>query len=191
MKNLRFLLVSLSIPLLFSAMSVSAQDEMQSDQMFQSSQQMFGVERVSKLMGRTIMSREGEKLGTVKDLVIGEQGRVDYLILSYGDILGFGGRMVPIPVMLAQLPIQENDAVTLNISKQRLQDAPNFKEGNWPDFRGMQFEQQIQTYFGQDLPQQQPEQPSPFESQSPSQMPPDEDSWFGGPEEQQQQQQQY
>jgi sporulation protein YlmC with PRC-barrel domain len=40
------------------------------------------TERVTDLLGRTVVSRDGKRLGIVEDLALGEEGRVRYVVLS-------------------------------------------------------------------------------------------------------------
>jgi hypothetical protein len=46
--------------------------------------------RINALMGNTVVNHEGERLGTVHDLVVNEEGLLEYLILAKG-IEGVGG----------------------------------------------------------------------------------------------------
>lgn len=48
--------------------------------------------RISNIMGPTVKNDRGEQLGEIEDIVIDEQGRVQYLILSHGGLLHEGSQ---------------------------------------------------------------------------------------------------
>ena len=50
------------------------------------------------LRGKTVRNQWGQKLGKVKDIVIGRDGRKAYVVLSLSESLGVGRKYVPIPL---------------------------------------------------------------------------------------------
>jgi sporulation protein YlmC with PRC-barrel domain len=91
------------------------------------------VHRASVLIGSVVLSPQGEKLGTIDDLVIDPQtGRTTYMALSYGAILGFGGKLVALP-WDAFTVLGDGKGFVLNgIDKETLAQAPGFDKANWP-----------------------------------------------------------
>jgi uncharacterized protein YrrD len=48
-------------------------------------------------INKDVKNTEGEKLGTVKDLVRDSQGKVSFAVVSHGGFLGFLGKKVAVP----------------------------------------------------------------------------------------------
>ena len=61
-------------------------------QMGAGSNEMAWTKNASDILGKTIVSPDGEELGQVEDFVIGEDGQIDYVILSSGGFLGIGDK---------------------------------------------------------------------------------------------------
>ena len=70
-----------------------------------------GEWRTSQLIGATVYSSNGDSLGTVSDLLTGDNGQIDQVVISTGGVLGIGGRMVEVPLnQLKFEPSAENNA---------------------------------------------------------------------------------
>jgi hypothetical protein len=80
-----------------------------------------------------IYNRAGEKLGTVKDLMIGPDGRVSAAILSVGRSLGIGEKDVAVP--FSSLLVERRDGslrLSVDAAKDTLQAAPLFERMREP-----------------------------------------------------------
>ncbi len=67
--------------------------------------------RTSQLVGATVYSSDGDSLGTVSDLLTGDNGQIDQVVISTGGVLGIGSRMVEVPLnQLKFEPSAENNA---------------------------------------------------------------------------------
>lgn len=106
---------------------------------------MGDIHRASELLDRRIENTQGDKLGSVKDLVIGRDGKVSYLILSRGGVLGMGDKLIPIPLQAATL---SEDRIILNVTEDRLANAPSFSEDEWPNFNDPAWSQKVFGYYG-------------------------------------------
>ena len=85
--------------------------------------------RFGDLRGRQVFDDSGEEVGTVQDLFLDEEGQeVRYLDVRAGGFLGLSGRMLVIPPHVVD-GISE-DRVTLNKSRQRMVDSPEFAPGH-------------------------------------------------------------
>lgn len=76
-----------------------------------------------------IYNRAGDKLGTVKDLLIGPDGRISAAILSVGRFLGIGEKDVAVP--FAALLVERRDGgmrISVDAVKDALQSAPAFEQ---------------------------------------------------------------
>jgi hypothetical protein len=108
-----------------------------------------GMHRAGELMGQTVVSQQGNEIGTIDELVISENGQVEYIVLSRGGTLGIGGVLVPVPWEAANLQWdQENDQLRADITEQQLEGAPTFDGDNWAQITAPDYEQQVHSYFG-------------------------------------------
>jgi sporulation protein YlmC with PRC-barrel domain len=114
----------------------SPDDEMQTGWMTGLGQSM----QVSKLMDKEVQGQNQENLGSVSDLYVSQDGRIEYLLISKDD------EMVPIPWNQVQLTDQE-DALTINITEQRFEDAPAFSEA---DLEQNEWQQEVRGFYGQE-----------------------------------------
>ncbi len=102
--------------------------------------------RVSDILKTTVENLQGEKLGTIQDLMVGVNGCLKYAILSHGGFLGIGDVLIPIPFE-ALTTVGEKGTTVLDIDKQTLEKALNFESKTWPDFTGAEWEEKIDRYF--------------------------------------------
>ena len=85
-------------------------------------------QRVSKLLGAAVMDEKGEKLGTVDDLILGQDERPTLIVMQAGGLLGVGGRLIALPFSGVQ--VQGNAVVLPGMSKEAAAAAPAFSYGN-------------------------------------------------------------
>jgi sporulation protein YlmC with PRC-barrel domain len=103
-----------------------------------------GMHRANELVGQSVVSREGDNLGTIDDLAISDNGQVEYIVLSRGGFLGLGAELLPIPWEAAALQWDAEGQLTAGLTEQQIQGAPTFKE--YAQF-GQEYEQQVHGYF--------------------------------------------
>jgi len=82
----------------------------------------------SKIIGKTIYNSGNENMGSVSDLVIGQNGQIDTVIIGVGGFLGIGEKMVGIPFTAIQVSNDQdgNVKLTVQLSKDELNKAPEF-----------------------------------------------------------------
>jgi sporulation protein YlmC with PRC-barrel domain len=105
--------------------------------------------RASALAGLNVRNKQGEKLGTVHDLVIDiPSGKVAYVALSVGGVLGVGDKLFAVPYDELKFD-HGNDEMffVLDMSKQKLEAAPGFDQSDWPDFANPHWSDQIDKYY--------------------------------------------
>jgi sporulation protein YlmC with PRC-barrel domain len=77
---------------------------------------------------RDIYGTGGEKLGSVKDLIIGPDGRISTAVLSVGRFLGIGEKDVAVPFSSVLMELKDGELrLSLNAAKDALQAAPAFE----------------------------------------------------------------
>ena len=99
------------------------------------------------LIGDDITNPQNENLGDLKDLMIDtSSGKISYAVISFGGVLGMGDKLFAVP--WSQLTVDhQNKCLVLNVSKDRLKDAPGFDKDNWPNFADASFASALDTYY--------------------------------------------
>ena len=105
------------------------------------------ADRVSKIIGKAVISKKGEDLGKIEDLVLSKNGCLDFMILAPGGLLGTGDRLIPIP-WKAVTTGAKADTIIINMEKSQLEKAPNFESKKWPNFTDNEWYGKIREFFG-------------------------------------------
>ena len=86
----------------------------------------------STISGNDVKNSKGEHLGHIKDIMINlEDGRIAYAVLSFGGFLGMGDKLFAISWNSIRVD-QVDKCCVLNVSKERLENAPGFDKDDWP-----------------------------------------------------------
>jgi sporulation protein YlmC with PRC-barrel domain len=102
----------------------------------------------STLIGNDVRNRQGEELGKVEDFMLDlETGRVAYAVLSFGGFLGLGNKLFAVPWSAFTLD-SPHHAFVLDVSKERLKEAPGFDKGHWPDVVDSEARTRIFAFYG-------------------------------------------
>ena len=80
--------------------------------------------RASRLMGADVYNDQDEHIGTLDDLMIGDDGTVGFAILSVGGFLGIGSRLVA--VAFDSLTIYDYRVVLSGATREELKRLPEF-----------------------------------------------------------------
>lgn len=101
----------------------------------------------TSLIGDDIKNPQGESLGDLKELMIDlGNGQIGYAVVAFGGVLGMGEKLFAVPWQSLRVD-HENKNLILDVSKERLKDAPGFDKGNWPNFSDPQFAEKIRGYY--------------------------------------------
>jgi hypothetical protein len=85
---------------------------------------------IAVLYQQDINNKAGEKIGTIKDLMVGRDGRVHAAVLSVGRFLGLGEKDVAVPITALEIERRvDGNRVTIDVMKETLQLAPAFESG--------------------------------------------------------------
>jgi hypothetical protein len=102
----------------------------------------------STLIGDEVTNPQGEDLGHIRELMIDARtGRVAYAVLSFGGILGMGDKLFAVPWPFLRLN-QQDKTFVLDVSRQRLEEAPGFDKDHWPDMADIGWADAIERYYG-------------------------------------------
>ena len=101
----------------------------------------------SSLTGNKVVNKQQEDLGKIEDLMINTtEGSVDYAVLSFGGVMGFGDKLFAIPMSRIKIDTNKHCCV-LNIDKERLENAPGFDKDNWPNTADPAWQTSISEYY--------------------------------------------
>jgi sporulation protein YlmC with PRC-barrel domain len=102
----------------------------------------------STLIGEAVRNREGEDLGKIEDFMMDlETGRVAYAVLSFGGFLGVGNKLFAVPWDAFTID-SIHHAFVLDVSKERLKEAPGFDKDHWPDVADAEAPTRIFAFYG-------------------------------------------
>ncbi|THH41986.1 PRC-barrel domain-containing protein [Neolewinella litorea] len=102
----------------------------------------------TSITGTNVTNTKGESLGEIKDLMIDtENGTVNYAVLSFGGFLGLGDKYFAIPFEAFTINTVTEKFV-LNVSKDRLENAPGFDKNNWPKSSDHQYWDSLHKHYG-------------------------------------------
>lgn len=85
--------------------------------------------RSTKLVGLTVYNQANEKVGDINDLILGPDGKISSAVIGVGGFLGMGEKLVAVSFSDLQLNRDADGTmrVTINSSKEALENAPDFK----------------------------------------------------------------
>lgn len=81
--------------------------------------------RASKVIGSSVVNDANDTVGTVDDIIIGEDGKTPFVVLSVGGFLGIGNKLVVLPYQ--QLKAMDRKIVMPGATKDALKNLPEFK----------------------------------------------------------------
>jgi len=81
--------------------------------------------RASKVIGASVVNEANDTVGKVDDIIIGQDGKSPFVVLSVGGFLGMGTKLIVLPY--EQLKAIENKIVLSGATKDALKDLPEFK----------------------------------------------------------------
>lgn len=102
---------------------------------------------MSTLMNEPVRNMQGQDIGKIEDYMLDlDRGCVEYAVLSFGGFMGIGEKYFAIPWDSMRLDTQ-NHAWMLDVSKERLQQAPGFDKNNWPDLTDVDYRRSLSTFW--------------------------------------------
>jgi sporulation protein YlmC with PRC-barrel domain len=77
-------------------------------------QKSHGSWRSSKLIGATVYNDQGDSIGTIDDLLIGDDGKISNAVIAVGGFVGLGSKLVEVP--FSQLRFEQSRTTTPAVS---------------------------------------------------------------------------
>lgn len=100
------------------------------------------------LLGNDVYNLLDEDLGDIKEIMLDvPAGRISYAVLSFGGLLGIGEKLFAVPWEALTLDTV-NKRFTLDVSKDRLENAPGFDKDNWPNMSDPVWADELHNYYG-------------------------------------------
>ncbi len=100
------------------------------------------------LIGDHVHNLKNEHLGTVKEIMLDMQtGHIAYVVMAHGGVLGIGEKLFAVPFEALTLDTA-NHRMTLNIEKERIEQAPGFDKNHWPDMANQTWATELHNFYG-------------------------------------------
>lgn len=100
------------------------------------------------LIDNDVYNLEDEDIGDIKEIMLDvTTGHIEYAVLSFGSFLGIGEKLFAVPWSALKLDT-ENKRFLLDISKDRLKNAPGFDKDAWPNLADQTLANDLHSYYG-------------------------------------------
>ena len=97
----------------------------------------------------TVVNADGVTLGSIHDLMLDPAtGRVEYAVLDFGGFLGIGDKLFAVPLQAFTVD-RSDERFVLDVTKERLENAPGFDKSDWPSTADPTFTEGVYNYYGQ------------------------------------------
>ncbi len=98
--------------------------------------------RAKQILGSKVSLDGGRDAGTVDDIVFGENGGIDYLVVVNSD-----SKLVTVPWEAARFDAERRTAV-VHIAPERFQEIPTYTTEQYPSYWTPTYRTQIYRYYG-------------------------------------------
>lgn len=110
--------------------------------------QVAGRLRADQIIGADIRNHENENLGEIEDIVLATaEDKNSYAIITHGGFLGMGEKQIAVPMNKLKVT-SDKDVFVLNISEQRLENAPSFERGQFEQMADESWRRSNEEFFG-------------------------------------------
>ena len=100
------------------------------------------------LIGDHVHNLKNEHLGEIKEIMLDMRtGKIAYAVMAHGGVLTIGEKLFAVPWEALTLDTV-NKRFTLNIEKERIENAPGFDKNDWPNMANQTWASQIDNYYG-------------------------------------------
>lgn len=102
-----------------------------------------------KVEGTPVFDRTGEKIGTVRKIMIGKRdGRVHYVVMGFGGLFGMGEDSYPLPWDALDYDTRVEGYKLTHLTKDDIEPgkAPSFRRNEEPEWSN-DYDQRIRLYY--------------------------------------------
>ena len=97
--------------------------------------------RARSILGAKVSIQGGTGVGTVEDIILSNDGVVDYLIVSDG------GKLVTVPWEATKFNYEQR-AATVNITQEQYRQIPTYTTQRYPNFYTPAYRTEVYRYYG-------------------------------------------
>jgi len=92
---------------------------------------VIGARDAHGVLGREVRSAADEDMGRIVDVIVDREGKVRAAVIDFGGFLGVGSRKIVVDwnALHFQRIANKKDAIRLELTKEQVTAAPEFKEG--------------------------------------------------------------
>jgi len=99
-----------------------------------------------KVEGTSVYNTEGEKLGSIDDLMIDKySGQIRYAVLEFGGFMGMGTDRYPLPWRVLKYS-NDKGGYVVPLNKAMLEEAPRYREDAVPPY-DTAYGNRVDTYY--------------------------------------------
>ena len=98
------------------------------------------IPRASIVIGARVRLGSDVMVGKVEDIVLNDQGCVDYAVVVYED------KYVLVPWTVTRVDYADR-IVSIDITKERFLEVPTFTREHWPNLTHRTYTQKVRTFF--------------------------------------------
>jgi len=93
---------------------------------------IIGAKEAHGTLGRDVRSAANEDMGHIVDVIVDRSGKVRAAVIDFGGFLGVGSRKIAVDWNALRFGrvADKGDAVTLELTKDQVKAAPEYKEGS-------------------------------------------------------------
>ena len=103
--------------------------------------------KTSNIIGTKVVNRQNEDLGKVEEVVIDVfNGRIGYLVLSFGGFLGMGEKLYAVPWKALHYN-KDLHVYVLNLTQDQIERAPGFEKETWPEFTDEGWNRNVHRHY--------------------------------------------
>lgn len=90
--------------------------------------------KASEVIGMNVRGVNGEdNIGSINDLVLGEDGRVKYVAVSFGGFLGMGDKLFAVPFeAIDWVKTDDDHYARIDVTEETLKQRQGFNQDHWP-----------------------------------------------------------
>jgi sporulation protein YlmC with PRC-barrel domain len=102
----------------------------------------------STIIGTDVENPQGDNLGDIKEIMLDTtSGRISYAVISFGGFLGIGDKYFAVPWEAFSID-DDQETFILDVSKEKLENAPGFDKDNWPTNADHQYINSVYQHYG-------------------------------------------
>jgi hypothetical protein len=92
---------------------------------------IIGASEAHGVLGRDVRSTTGEDMGRIVDVIVDRTGTVRAAVIDFGGFLGVGSRKIVVEWNALHFGrvANKSDSITLELTKEQVMAAPEYKEG--------------------------------------------------------------